>query len=188
MSGVVPRVLACRAFSDRSIDRHVVDAILEAARWTGSARNRQPWHWTMCTSRADRHAVAACGYYAGFLTGAPLVAVLSTNRALGGSDTDFDAGRAAQQFLTAAHLSGLGACPATLDPAHAEHLATLLDVPSGWLPAWAIGVGHPAPPPALGPLAITTGRRPLDEVVTWRPAEQRETPGDVFVSDRRPRG
>jgi len=159
---------AVRTFTAEAVDDAVLTQILDVARWAGSARNRQPWHWTVCRDAHLRRELARSGPYAGFLTDAPVIAVLSVDSDTGGADGEFDCGRAAQQLLVAAAAVGLGACPVTLDPDRVVGLRTLLGLDDRWSPRWAIALGHPAPPPTEGRSAIPRGRRTFDDVVTWR--------------------
>lgn len=159
---------AVRTYTGEPVDDAVLTQVLEVARWAGSARNRQPWHWTVCRDPHIRRELARSGPYAGFLTDAPVVAVLSVDGEAGGADAEFDCGRAAQQFLVSAHAVGLGACPVTLDPDRVLDLRVLLGLDDRWTPRWAIALGHPGPPPTEGRSAIPRGRRPLPDVVSWR--------------------
>lgn len=43
-----------RAFSDRSVPDEDLEAIFEAARWTPSSFNEQPWRFVYATSQEDR--------------------------------------------------------------------------------------------------------------------------------------
>lgn len=159
---------AVRTFTAEPVDDAVLTSILDVARWAGSARNRQPWHWTVCRDARTCHELARAGPYAGFLADAPVAVVLSVDTDAGGADADFDCGRAAQQLLVAAHAVDLGACPVTLDTDRAPDVRALLGLDDRWTPRWAIALGHPAPPPTEGRSAIPRGRRPAADVVTWR--------------------
>lgn len=166
--GLVRSMRAVRTFTNEPVDDAVLTQILDVARWTGSARNRQPWHWIVCRDAHLRRELARSGPYAGFLTEAPVIAVLGVDSETGGADGEFDCGRAAQQLLVAADAVGLGACPVTLDPNRVPDVRALLGLHDRWVPRWAIALGHPAPPPTAGRSAIPRGRRALDDVVTWR--------------------
>lgn len=158
---------AVRTYTAEPVGDAVLTQIFDVARWAGSARNRQPWHWTVCRDLHIRRELARSGRYTGFLTDATVIAVLSVDGEIGGADAEFDCGRAAQQFLVSAHALGLGACPVTLDPDPVLDLRVLLGLEDRWTPRWAIALGHPAPP-LTGRSAIPRGRRPLADVVSWR--------------------
>ncbi|WP_082944975.1 nitroreductase family protein [Mycobacterium sp. 852013-50091_SCH5140682] len=62
------RVPAVRMFDgDRPVPDGVVSAIVDAARWTGSARNRQPWLIVRVRSGALLRDISELGAYAGFV-------------------------------------------------------------------------------------------------------------------------
>ncbi|MEQ9470583.1 MAG: nitroreductase family protein, partial [Roseitalea porphyridii] len=139
---------ASRWFLPEPVPDEHVDAILEAARWTGSARNRQPWRFAVVTDAALRADLARLGGYAQHLAGAPLVIGIAVDER-SGDDAHFDAGRAAQVLMGAAAELGYGTCPATLFPtANADEAAALAGLATPWRMRWALSVGRPAPAPA----------------------------------------
>lgn len=154
---------ATRAFTDEPVSDDALAAILEVGRWTGSARNRQPWRVAVVRDRGRRAALGRLGAYAQVLAGAPLVLLLAIDSERGGADAEFDAGRLAQAMMLAAHAHGLGCCPATIFPDDNVRRATAA---AGLAPPWrvrtAIAVGHPGVAPR-GRRAIPSGRRPLEE-------------------------
>lgn len=158
---------ATRHFLPDPVPAGDIDAMIEAARWTGSARNRQPWRFAVVTRPALRADLARLGAYAQHLAGAPLVIGVAVDESSGG-DAHFDAGRAAQVLMDAAAGLGYGTCPATLFPvANAERAAGLVGLAPPWRLRWALSVGRPAPTPAAAGTrsAIPTGRLPLEEIV-----------------------
>lgn len=164
MSHLPPR--AARRFSPAPVDAGDLRRMLEAGRWTGSARNRQPWRFAVVEDAALRRALSRLGAYAQHLAGAPLVVALAVDES-SGADSHFDAGRAAQSIMSAAGALGYGSCPATLFPeVNVDRAGVLLGLAAPWRVRWALAVGRPAPGPAGGGRrAIPEGRRPLDELV-----------------------
>lgn len=156
---------ATRHFRPEAVPDGALDEALEAARWTGSARNRQPWRFIVVRHAALRAELSRCGAYAQHLAGAPVVVALAAD-ADAGADTDFDVGRAAQSIMHAAGRHGLASCPATLFPEHnVERAGRLLDVDPPWRVRWAISLGWPAPSPTGGGRpAIPAGRLPSETV------------------------
>jgi nitroreductase len=49
---VIKRRWSPRAFADRPVEEHKLRCILEAARWSASSYNEQPWRW-MLVKKAD---------------------------------------------------------------------------------------------------------------------------------------
>jgi nitroreductase len=166
-----PLILSLRAvrhFTPQAVPDEVLDRILQAARWTGSAKNTQPWQFVVVRNRQTLQQLATYGRYASHLAGAALGIVLATppGYAL------FDAGRVAQNMMLAAWTDGVGSCIASF---HAEAQArALLGIPEAFQAHTAISFGYPLPDaprtiegqPYEAVLA-SIGRRPLDEMVHW---------------------
>jgi nitroreductase len=159
---------AVRHFTDQSIPDEVLERILQAARWTGSAKNTQPWQFVVVRDRQMLKDLAVCGAYASHLAGAALGVVLATppGYAL------FDAGRVTQNMMLAAWTDGVGSCIASFhDEAKAR---SLLGIPGDFQAHTAISFGYPQPDaphtiegkPIKDVLAYV-GRHPLSELVHW---------------------
>ena len=143
---VLRTLRAVRSYSGQTVPRQVVHDILEVARWTGSAKNTQPWELIVVADRASLQRLASLGQYAGHLAGAALGVVL----VMEGPGRDFDAGRLAQNIMLAAWAYGLGSCIASLFPADNEQRARqLLGVPEGRSLHTVIALGYPAGTEAL---------------------------------------
>ncbi|MBF6240565.1 nitroreductase family protein [Nocardia otitidiscaviarum] len=156
---------AVRHYRPDPVPRESVERIVEAARWTGSARNRQPWRFVAVTDAALRVELSRCGAYAVHLAAAPVVLVLASV-ANEFSDTLFDMGRVAQSVCLAARELGLGSCPTTFHPAeNVSRVAALLGLPDAWLPRHAVAMGYPAAAPS--PSAVPTGRLSTAELLRW---------------------
>ncbi|RCW37479.1 nitroreductase [Halopolyspora algeriensis] len=155
---------ATRWFTDEDVSETDLHRILEVARWTGSARNRQPWRFHTVRDASVRDELSRCGAYALHVRGAPVVVLLALDRS--GADAEFDGGRVAQNIMLAAHFLGLGSCPVTFFPEHnADRVAERLDLAEPWRVRTGIALGHPAPAPT-GESAIPSGRHPLD--ILWQ--------------------
>ena len=102
----------------------VMRDLLHVARWTGSARNRQPWRVAIVTARPERAELAFLGAYAAVLREAPIAVLLAIDVELGGADAEFDAGRFAQTLMLAEHADGLGSCPVSFFPHENARRAT----------------------------------------------------------------
>jgi nitroreductase len=162
-------VRSVRHFTAEPVGRACLERVLDAARWTGSARNRQPWRFAVVTDALTRAQLAQMGDYAQHLADAPAVVVLLSNPQLGGADTEFDMGRVAQQLTSAAEAEGLGSCVATLHPdERAVAASRSVGAAEPWVARHAISLGHPAPVTGVqGRSAVPVGRRPLEQLVSW---------------------
>jgi len=134
---------AVRRYAPRPLDPAALDRVIEAARWTGSAKNRQPWSLVLVEDSGALAELATCGAYASHLAGAPaaLVLVMDPASPLAG----FDAGRLSQTIMLAAWSEGIGSCIATLFPEENQRRArALLGIPDSLDVSTAIALGYPA--------------------------------------------
>ncbi|MDR7301872.1 nitroreductase family protein [Haloactinomyces albus] len=155
---------ATRWFTDEDVGDHDLHRILETARWTGSARNRQPWRFHTVRDADVREALSRCGAYALHLRAAPVVVLLALDHS--GTDAEFDGGRVAQNLMLAAHVIGLGSCPVTFFPQHnVEWVTERAGLAEPWQVRTGIALGHPASAP-VGKSAIPAGRHSLTTL--WR--------------------
>ena len=158
---------AVRRFADPPVSEEALRRILEAGRWAGSAKNRQPWHFIVVRDRARLDRLAACGQYASHLRGAAVAVVIVTGS---GRWDSLDAGRCGQNMMLAAWGEGIGSCIASLhDEAKAR---AALGVPDGMMVQMAISFGYPAPGPddkieglPKAQVLASLGRKPLSELV-----------------------
>jgi nitroreductase len=154
---------AVREFRPEPVPQAVVDDLLEVARWTGSARNYQPWEIVLIRDREMLRALAEAGPRARHLAGAPLgmVIVMSGNPDRFEHET-FDEGRLSERLLLAAAAHGVGGCIGWYDSDEAADAKALLDIPQERLVRTALSFGYPdveaqrarqKPPQARKPLA-----------------------------------
>ena len=122
-----------REYSERPLPEDSVRRILDAGRLAGSSRNRQQRRFIVLRDRALVEHAAEAVHSPGNLLGAALVIALVVR---GKGPTAFDAGRAAQNMMLAAHNEGIGSCPngvadpigmeAVLGHGEDEQVATLI--------------------------------------------------------------
>jgi nitroreductase len=148
-----------RDFSPAPIPPTDLTRILNAARRTGSSKNKQRWAFIVCRERAHLQALAGVGPYAGHLAGASLAVAL-----LCPSDDDrWDLGRAAQNMVLAAWDRGIGSCPVTV---YDRGLAReLLGYPAGWDCPYLLSFGYPADPSVLTAPKRKRGRVALGDLL-----------------------
>lgn len=156
---------AVRSFTDRSVPTEMLEQIADTARWTGSARNRQPWRFLAVRDKPHLEKLSALGAYAQHIATAPCALILlSADNAF--QDTQFDLGKVSKTAILAATTLGLGSCLGTIYPDdNVEQAAQLLQVGPGWLPHHAISIGYPGTP-MTGIRAIASGRLPVTELLS----------------------
>lgn len=52
-----------RKFSDKPISKEKINQILEAARWTPSGKNNQPWRFLVIENEDKKIKLAECTHY-----------------------------------------------------------------------------------------------------------------------------
>lgn len=159
MNATYDRILklrAIRSFLPEAVSDEDVSRLLEAARWTGSSKNRQDWSFVVVTDPEQMARLAECGSFTDPIRNAPLALALVQEP--GGYE--FDTGRLAQNVMLAADAIGLASCPITLHDDERAH--RVLGLPEGARCRYALAIGYPAP--SAGPRRFG-GRKPLDELV-----------------------
>lgn len=155
------KLRAMRKFGDRQISDDDLDAILEAARWTGSSKNSQNWKFVVVRDPEQRALLATAGSFTGPVTNAPCVIALVDLS----DGYEFDVGRAAQNIMLAADAIGVGSCPVTLhDGAKA---AEVIGIPEGSAVRYAVALGYPQSGRQADRGFGKGGRKPHAEVVSY---------------------
>lgn len=150
---------AVRRFRPDPLPEQVLERILQAGRWTGSAKNSQPWALVVVGEAEQRERLAGCGSFSGPLQAAPLVVALVRTP----KGYEFDIGRLAQNLMLGAAALGVASCPVTL---HDEDCARrVLGVPSDHGCRFAVAFGYPEDDRGRPGTRVARGRRPLEEVV-----------------------
>jgi nitroreductase len=168
-SDLIKSLRSVRWFSERAVSDDVLLDILDTGRWTGSAKNTQPWDLIVVKNRSTLEALAKCGRYAGHLATATLALAL----VMRGDDvsTVMDEGRLMQNLMLGAWAHGVGSCIASIYPADNEQRAReLLGIPPDRHLRTMLSLGYPAGPEALRlpeNAPIPRGRRALADVVSW---------------------
>jgi nitroreductase len=146
-----------REYLDREVPEDVVWRIVEAGRLAGSAKNRQPWDFILIRSRERLRELARYGQSTRHLPSAAFAIVIVRRDEY--FQDPFDAGRAAQNMMLAAHALGVGSCPITLhDQVGAKRY---LGVPEDRVIQVCIAFGYPAPRKRRGKVL----RRPVEEIL-----------------------
>jgi nitroreductase len=155
---------AVRSFRPDPVPQEVVDDVLEVARWSGSASNRQPWELVVIREKETLEALARLEGYASHLAGAPLgiLLVLAGERP---TQETYDEGRLTERVMLAALAHGVGSSVGWIVGGGREAAREILGVPEGRMVRTAISLGYPdeaARRPRAG-----RARKPLSEIVHY---------------------
>ncbi len=147
---------AIRQFDERAVEEADLAAVLEAARWTGSSKNRQNWAFVVIDDPQVKEQLCEAGDFMVPVQNAPAVICLVQEP----EGYEFDTGRLAQNIMLAADAIGLATCPVTL---HREEIASaVLALPEGTRCRYAVAIGYPA---AGSGATKMGGRKPLEALV-----------------------
>lgn len=153
---------AVRAFCDEPVPQKVVDDVLEVARLSGSAGNKQPWELVVVRDRDMLHKLAGVEGYAGHLRGAALgvVLVMAGERE---EQEAYDEGRLCERIMLAAWAHGVGSGIGWFVRDGRSEVKKLLGIPADRTVRTAISLGYPDEEVRRGRGAPV--RKPLSEIV-----------------------
>jgi nitroreductase len=133
-----------RKYKSTPVSEEQIRKLLEAAMMAPSARNRQPWHFVVCTDRDQIDRLRKAHPYSSMLAEAPLCIAVCADP----DETGYyqqDCGAATQNLLLAACDMGLGTCWLGVAPRpdRMKAVAEVLGLPDGIVPFNLIAVGYP---------------------------------------------
>jgi nitroreductase len=157
------KVRQVRQFSDERVPREAIDDILEVARWTGSAMNRQPWEFILVRDRDTLKEIAQAENASSHLAGADFAIVVVMAGESAGTET-YDEGRLAERLLIAAAAHGLGAGIWWFKDGGAA-ARRILGIPEGRGVRTAVSFGYPRQEGAGARPKKTDARKPVSQLV-----------------------
>jgi len=163
----IRKVRQARLFEPKPVPEDVVDQLLEVARWTGSARNTQPWHFVVVTDKEQLRQIGEIRDMINWVSDAPLAIALVFDGKSPATE-GVDEGRVTERLLIAARLLGLGGGTAWfLDDKQKARGAEILGIPSDKTCRSVVVIGYPTTLKDHRPNANTPGRKPLEDVVSY---------------------
>lgn len=156
-----------RRYQSRRVEKEKIQLVLDAAFHAPSARNLQPWHFTVIEDPAliaeleEGVRRVENSPQMRVFHGAPAVIMVSGH----GENhwNQIDCGLATENLLLAAHSLGLGTCMVGfvmryLNQPEASGTLEKLRLPEGFSPLYAVAIGYPDEDPAA---------RPREKKETW---------------------
>jgi nitroreductase len=160
------RVRQIREFTDEPLSDAEIDAIVDAARWSGSSSNSQPWRFIVVRDTATLRTIAEIGLpqTRSLRTATAAIAIVLP---AGGSDISvaYDDGRAAERILIAASLLGLGAGIAWVRSDLRDQIGGLIGLPDDRFVRTLMSLGHPSEAGLKPKSPPGQGRLPREQVV-----------------------
>lgn len=155
---------AVRNFTDEPVPQEVVDAILDVARWSGSASNVQPWEFVVVRKRQTLQALAGLEGYAKHLAHAPLGIVLVMAGQREEQET-YDEGRLSERMMLAAAAYGVGSSIGWLVGQGRTEAKSILGIPQEHLVRTILSFGYPDEQAQRARPKPAQARKPLNDIV-----------------------
>lgn len=157
---------ATRNFRPDPVPDEVVKDILDVARWSGSASNRQPWEFIVIRDRGTLQRLTEVSPNVRHAATAPLAIVLVM---AGEPDRvpheTYDEGRLAERIMLAAAAHGLGSCIGWFRPETMGAAKQLLGIPENRLVRTEISIGYPDEEAQRARQKPAQARKPRAEIV-----------------------
>ena len=151
---LLARRWSTRAFSDRSVDRETIASLFEAARWSPSSGNGQPWSFLVATQDDPaEHERMASVLVPGnaWARKAPVLAlsVAALDRAAGKPNRHayHDVGLCTENLVIQAHSMGLAIH--MMAGFNADMAREVFEIPARYDPVTMIAIGYPGHPDSL---------------------------------------
>jgi nitroreductase len=163
----IRRVSQIRQYSADPVPDDVVEQLLELARWTGSSRNGQPWHFIVVRDRDKLRKIGALRPNINWVADVPLgIAIVLDGASQVGEA--YDEGRVTERLLTGATMLGYGGGVAWFgEPQHQAEAKRVLSIPDERTARQIVTIGRARSKEDPRPMARARGRKPLSEIVSF---------------------
>lgn len=156
---VIKKRKSVREYSDKVVEKKLIEKIIDAGRVAATARNEQPWEFIVTYDKGVLKKICDMCPNGPFIKDAScLIAVFS-------KDTKYyleDSSAATQNMLLAIEALGLGGCWIAGDKKdYIEDIRKIFNVPNGYRLVSMISVGYPKKQQAPKP------KRNVKEVLHW---------------------
>lgn len=162
-----------RTFKEKPVERASLEKLLEMACYAPSAKNNQPWHWTVVESPVEvrRLAGLVIDYMRGFAAEKPkLAALLSYTRVVAAWDMGYERVCRGAPHLIVAHADknwGFGAEDTALALSYLELYAPVLGLGTCWAGYFYMAVN--AHPPLFEALKLPAKHKAFGAVMVGYP-------------------
>jgi nitroreductase len=160
-------VRQARQYAPHPVPDDVVDTLLDVARWTGSARNSQPWHFIVITDKEQLRRISQLRTPINWVAEAPLGIAIVLDGANAAGEA-YDEGRVTERLLIAARSLGLGGGVAWYGDADQQAEGKrILGIPAEQTARSVVIIGYPTSIKDPRPNAAAGGRKALSEIVSY---------------------
>jgi nitroreductase len=156
-----------RQYLPRPVPEELLNELLEIARWTGSSRNGQPWHFIVITDKAQLAKIGALRDRINWVSDVPMAIAVVLHGESDISDA-FDEGRVTERLLIAAKSLGLGGGTAWFgDESQQAEAKAFLGIPAEMTARSVIAIGYPLTAKDHRANPTPGGRKPLSKIVSY---------------------
>lgn len=156
-----------RQYQPLAVPEDDLETLLQVARWTGSSRNTQPWHFIVVREQDVLSRISRLRTPINWVADAPLAIALVLN---GANDIQeaYDEGRVTERIMIAAKVLGLGAGVAWFGNDEQEAEAKrILGIPAERTAHSVVTIGYAVSARDPRPNRAQGGRKPLSELVSY---------------------
>lgn len=163
----IRRVPQIRHYTDEPVPDQIVEQLLELARWTGSSKNGQPWHFIVVRDRESLRKIGGLRPNINWAASAPVGIAIALDGASPMSEA-YDEGRVTERVLTGATMLGYGGGVAWFgDASQQAEAKRVLGIPEGRTARQIVMIGRPKSRSDPRPTGPPRGRKPLEELVSF---------------------
>jgi nitroreductase len=171
--GPIRRVSQIRQYNSDAVPDDVVAQLLELARWTGSSKNSQPWHFVVVRDQEKLKALGALRPNITWLASAPVGIAIVLDGTSPMSEA-YDEGRVTERLLTGATMLGYGGGVAWFGEIEQQNAAKrTLGIPDAKMARQIVMIGKPKSKDDPRPTGPPRGRKTIDELVSYERWGQR---------------
>jgi nitroreductase len=157
-----------RQYSADPVPDEVVRDLLKVARWTGSSRNTQPWHFVVVSDKEQLGKIGRLRAPINWLAAAPVGIAIVLDGSGDPVSEAYDEGRVSERILIAAHSLGYGAGVAWFGgDAQETEAKRILGIPAERTARSIVMIGRPVSTRDPRPDPRRGGRKPLSEIVSY---------------------
>jgi nitroreductase len=155
-----------RQYRPEPVPDDVIAQLLQVARWTGSSKNSQPWHFVVVRERDALKRISELRPNINWVAGVPLAIAIVLDGP--GTSEAYDEGRVTERLLIAAHALGLGGGTAWFgDESQQAEAKRIIGIPVERMARSMVAIGRPISIKDPRPNPRAGGRKPLTEIVSY---------------------
>lgn len=157
-----------RQYHPDQVPEALLHELLQIARWSGSSRNTQPWHFVVVNDQQKLRQLSQLRSPINWVAQAPLGIAIVLDGTGGEASEAYDEGRVTERVMIGARVLGLGSGVAWfLEAAKEAEAKRILGVPENRVLRSIIAIGYPVTSKDPRPNPARGGRKPLEEIVSY---------------------